>query len=333
MALRTTCSLAAVLLLGSLDSAAAAVAALSPEGALLGPSTSAYSPDRKEAWVNLTASGYTEPLWRLEPLVLTHETRIFYVHDLFTDAECSHLLARVRNSFERSAVVDRNGTGLAAFDPIRNSEGAWINRRSDSVMSRINDRISLLTHLPVSHQEDMQILKYEVGQHYHPHSDFFDTSGEMRAENGGQRWITILGYLNDYGKDYTGGETIFPVLPEGPHQAQWRDVTNCTQGKLAVRPKKGDAVMFYSLSTDLEESGGSSHGSCDVLSGTKYSSPVWIRQNAFHLADLPPEGPIPCRDKEDGCKAWQQNGECERNPGYMLKSCMKSCGVCTGDWL
>jgi hypothetical protein len=41
----------------------------SPEGTLMGPSVSAYSPDRKEAWVNLSASGYTEPLWRLEPLV------------------------------------------------------------------------------------------------------------------------------------------------------------------------------------------------------------------------------------------------------------------------
>ena len=38
-------------------------------GPLLGPPSYAYSPSRDEAWVNLTVSGYREPLWRMEPLV------------------------------------------------------------------------------------------------------------------------------------------------------------------------------------------------------------------------------------------------------------------------
>ena len=56
-------------------------------------------------------------------------------------------MTRARSSFARSTVVSTNGGG--AVDPIRNSEGTWINRRSDDVMSRINTRISLITHLPV----------------------------------------------------------------------------------------------------------------------------------------------------------------------------------------
>ena len=51
------------------------------------------------------------------------------------------------------------GAKEGEIHPIRNSQGAWVNRRSDDIMSRINSRISLLTHLPVDHQEDMQILK------------------------------------------------------------------------------------------------------------------------------------------------------------------------------
>jgi prolyl 4-hydroxylase len=123
---------------------------------------------------------------------------------LLTDDECDWLVKRARSSFARSTVVGQNGGG--AVDPIRNSEGTWINRRSDPVMTRINARISLITHLPVDHQEDMQILKYEEGQHYYPHNDWFHTAPEKSEENGKQRWITILHYLNNYGDDYTGGE-------------------------------------------------------------------------------------------------------------------------------
>ena len=218
--------------------------------------------------------------------------------------------------------------GEGEIHPIRNSQGAWVNRRSDDVMSRINKRISLLTHLPVDHQEDMQILKYDRDQHYHPHTDWFDAPEEMGDENGKQRWITILQYLNSYGEEYTGGETIFPLSPEGKHQASWEAPTNCTEGRLAVRPRKGDAVMFYSMSTAMKESQGSTHGSCDVRSGTKFSAPVWIRQKAFHPHDLPPDGPIPCEDTEEACGNWATSGECSSNAGFMQKRCRKACGVC-----
>jgi prolyl 4-hydroxylase len=85
-------------------------------------------------------------------------------------------------------------------------------------------------------------------------------------------------------------QTIFPESPEGKHQKAWDNVNSCTRGKLAVRPRKGDAVLFYAMSTDGIESPGSLHGSCDVVNGTKFSAPVWIRQAPFHVADLPPEG-------------------------------------------
>jgi hypothetical protein len=102
---------------------------------------------------------------------------------------------------------------------------------------------------------------------------------------------------------------------------------------LANSCSQGDAVLFYAMTTDGKETSGSLHGSCDVINGTKFSAPVWIRQNAFHLADLPPDGPTPCKDKESSCKTWQQNGECTKNAAYMEKSCMKACGICTGDWV
>merc|ERR1719401_3312019 len=37
-----------------------------------------------------------------------------------------------------------------------------------------------------------------------------------------------------------------------------------------------------------------------------------------------------CADDHDDCPAWRDLGECDRNPGYMLKSCRWSCQVCDG---
>lgn len=36
-----------------------------------------------------------------------------------------------------------------------------------------------------------------------------------------------------------------------------------------------------------------------------------------------------CEDDHEKCKFWANEGECENNPKYMLRSCKKSCGICT----
>ena len=36
-----------------------------------------------------------------------------------------------------------------------------------------------------------------------------------------------------------------------------------------------------------------------------------------------------CVDVHENCSFWADRGECEKNPGYMLKSCQKSCNTCS----
>lgn len=52
----------------------------------------------------------------------------------------------------------------------------------------------------------MQVLRYEHGQKYEPHYDYF--SDKVNIARGGHRIATVLMYLSDVGK---GGETVFPV--------------------------------------------------------------------------------------------------------------------------
>merc|ERR1712243_155755 len=35
-----------------------------------------------------------------------------------------------------------------------------------------------------------------------------------------------------------------------------------------------------------------------------------------------------CADDNSNCASWARDGECQKNPGYMLVSCKRSCNVC-----
>lgn len=63
--------------------------------------------------------------------------------------------------------------------------------------------LSFLSHL--ENGEDIQVLRYEPGQKYEPHYDYF--VDKVNIARGGHRIATVLMYLTDVEK---GGETVFP---------------------------------------------------------------------------------------------------------------------------
>lgn len=75
-------------------------------------------------------------------------------------------------------------------------------RLQDPIISRIEDRLAAWTHLNVSHQEDMQILRYGIGQKYGAHYD--------SLVEGSPRVATVLLYLSNSTQE--GGETAFPLV-------------------------------------------------------------------------------------------------------------------------
>ena len=50
---------------------------------------------------------------------------------------------------------------------------------------------------------------------------------------------------------------------------------------MTVKPRKGDAVLFYTMTPDGTEDGNSIHGSCEVVAGEKWSATIWIRTGKF----------------------------------------------------
>lgn len=37
-----------------------------------------------------------------------------------------------------------------------------------------------------------------------------------------------------------------------------------------------------------------------------------------------------CQDRDISCSSWKSQGECDKNPAFMLTMCPVSCGVCQG---
>lgn len=162
----------------------------------------------------------------------------------------------------------------------------WIRTGSDEVVSRIERRIATITQLPVSHQEDMQVLRYEISQKYGGHYDINDSpqrKQQMKAKGvlGGLRVATCLMYLSDV---EAGGETAFPKghWLDSTVQAAVQNFSECAAEGVAIKPHKGDAILFFSLHPDGRTKNiFSFHTGCPVLQGIKFSATKWIHQEPF----------------------------------------------------
>ena len=90
----------------------------------------------------------------------------------------------------------------------------------------------------------------------------------------------VLYYLNDVP---AGGETVFPYAATNNGYvwgSDWiRDYSDCTRG-LLVPPRRGDAVLFYSVVSQGHMAGAlderSLHGGCPVHAGVKWLSNKWV---------------------------------------------------------
>lgn len=119
-------------------------------------------------------------------------------------------------------------------------------------------------------QNQKQKNSYAKTQEYRPHSDYF--THPLKDENGGNRMATVLMYLSTPDK---GGETIFPRVKAPQSQLDDPSFSECAQKGLAVKARKGDAVLFWSIRPDGRFDPGSHHGGCPVEEGIKFAATKW----------------------------------------------------------
>ncbi|KAF8069462.1 P4H3 [Scenedesmus sp. PABB004] len=188
--------------------------------------------------------------------------------------------AQARPHVKKSEVVDSD-TGEFMLSKERTSSGAFLRRGQTDVVASLERRLAEWTMLPVENGEPFHILHYQEGEEYTPHFDYFFES--KNTENGGQRIATALLYLSDVDE---GGETVFPDSKKRPTEEEKAGFSVCGQAGLAVKPRKGDCLLFWSLRPDgVTKDTFSLHAGCPVCpSGqeagkkcNKWSATKWIR--------------------------------------------------------
>jgi len=208
--------------------------------------------------------GFDDGPYELEFEVLHEEApRILYSKNFLSSEDCDRILKETVNRFQRSqvAATQKNGTS-ALKDDVRTSSGAWL-QRSRREVAKFTSKISQWSQIPRTHGESVQILKYEIGQEYRPHYDYFDPAVYSRAyiENGGQRKASVLCFLSDVEE---GGETIFPFP------------------NIKVKPSKGAAVLWFNTYQNGTLDKKSAHGGAPVKKGIKYAAVQWMRTLPFN---------------------------------------------------
>ncbi|CAM8944783.1 unnamed protein product [Rhodiola kirilowii] len=255
--------------------------------------------------------------------LLSWSPRAFHYKGFLSDKECDHLISLTNGRLGKSMVADSK-TGKGVESKVRTSSGTFLDYAQDEIVADIEARIATWTFLPIENGEAMQVLRYELGQKYEPHRDYFTDKHNQRF--GGHRVATVLMYLSNVIK---GGETIFPLAEGGLLQQKGDDWSDCAKRGYAVKPRKGDALLFFGLHLNGTTDPKSLHGSCPVIEGEKWSATKWIRVRPLFMPDAS------CTDENEHCPDWAVHGECERNSNYMVGvnntggHCMKSCGVCS----
>jgi len=254
---------------------------------------------------------------------LSWDPRAFLYHNFLSKEEAEHLVSLGEPRVTRSTVV---GGQNGRVSDIRTSFGTFIPKKFDKVLEKIEERCAVFSGIPVAHQEQMQLLRYRDGQKYSDHTD------GLISENGGKRIATILMFLHE---PTEGGETSFvlgnPLGKVKERIERTKDqYSECGYrgGKgFAVKPKVGDAILFFSFNEAGITDNNSMHASCPTLGGTKWTATMWIHERPFDTATWrKPE----CKDYNKECANWAKRGECKNNPIYMLGNevvgqCSRSC--------
>ncbi|KAI5016741.1 probable prolyl 4-hydroxylase 3 [Hordeum vulgare subsp. vulgare] len=210
--------------------------------------------------------------------VLSWEPRAFIYHNFLSKEECEYLISLAKPHMKKSTVVD-SATGGSKDSRVRTSSGTFLRRGQDKIVRTIEKRISDFTFIPVENGEGLQVLHYEVGQKYEPHFDYFHD--DFNTKNGGQRIATVLMYLSDVEE---GGETVFPSAKVNSSSIPfYNELSECAKRGISVKPKMGDALLFWSMRPDGTLDPTSLHGGCPVIKGDKWSSTKWIRVHEYKV--------------------------------------------------
>ncbi len=182
---------------------------------------------------------------------------LFVLRD-FLDAEaCAALIARIDASRRPSTIADANGD-----DRFRTSETCDLDH-ADPAVAALDARLAGLSGIDPAHAEPLQGQRYDVGQEFKAHTDYFEPGGgdfERYCAVAGQRTWTFMIYLNDVP---AGGATRFKVIDK------------------IVQPERGKLLAWNNRRPDGTPNPATLHHGMKVRKGCKYVITRWYRERPW----------------------------------------------------
>jgi len=184
-------------------------------------------------------------------------TQLYTFDNFLTPEDCQTLIVESNKKLRPSTVSNVKDEVVLSKD--RTSKTADLSYFNSPYLDAIDNKITTFMGLDPFTGEIMQTQKYEPGQYYKAHTDYFHPltkECKTYTEWMGQRTWTFMLYLNDVKE---GGETYFKHL------------------KLKIKPKQGMAVFWNNLYRNGIPNPKTLHEACPPVSGDKYVITKWFR--------------------------------------------------------
>lgn len=198
----------------------------------------------------------TPGVWRLGSTV-ERPVQLYIREDFLTPEECRGLCAQIDSGSFPSPLYDKDN-----YEGVRTSQSCNLNIY-DPLVAAIETRIADLLSIERAWGEPLQGQRYEVGQCFKDHADFFYIDQPYWAEyepHGGQRTWTAMIYLNE---PAAGGATGFKLLD------------------MQVAPKLGRLLVWNNMALDGSPNPWTMHSGEPVEDGVKYIVTKWYRERPF----------------------------------------------------
>jgi len=182
---------------------------------------------------------------------------LFVLRDFLPAEDCAALVDRIDARRRPSTIADANGDNY-----FRTSETCDLDA-DDPVVAALNARLAVVSGIDPAYGEPLQGQRYDVGQEFKPHTDYFEPGGadfDTYCSVAGQRTWTFMLYLNDV---EAGGATRF----------KWIDKM--------IQPERGKLLAWNNRKPDGSVNPASLHHGMKVRAGTKYVITRWYRERPW----------------------------------------------------
>lgn len=184
---------------------------------------------------------------------------IYKIENFLNNEECIKLIEIINSSnLVNSQIININNTGIVSSS--RTSKTCMFESTEfTDFIYNIDSRICKTIGINNKFTEPIQAQKYEIGQEFKLHTDYFDKNTLLNNDNiKSQRTWTFMIYLNDMPDESSGGHTSFPYA------------------YLSFQPKKGMALIWNNLNKGNVNIF-SHHQGMPILKGEKYIITKWFR--------------------------------------------------------